>query len=64
MVYTNLTNNDESVRDLDEKRPSKKRFRYLLKHFSFWVSGMESPLFFFLYTKNKKKILITKYMFE
>ena len=34
------------VRDLDEKRPSKKRFKYLLGYLSFWVSGMESPLIF------------------
>ena len=27
-----------------KKHPSKKRFRYLLGHLSFWVSGMESPL--------------------
>ena len=39
------------VRDLDEKRPSKKRFGYLLGHISFWVNGMGSPLFFF-YTKK------------
>ena len=39
------------VRDLDEKRPSKKRFGYLLGHISFWVNGMGSPLFFF----NTKK---------
>ena len=35
-----------TVRDLKEKRPSKKRFRYLLGHLSFWVSGMELPLIF------------------
>ena len=40
-----------TVRDLDEKRPSKKRFGYLLAHLSFWVSGMESSLIF-LYTKK------------
>ena len=52
-----------SVRDLNEKRPSKKRFRYLLGHISFWVSYMESPLIF-LYTKKEKEkeILIIKYM--
>ena len=27
-----------------KKHPSKRRFRYLLGHLSFWVSGMESPL--------------------
>ena len=43
-----------TVRDLDEKCPSKKRFGYLLEHLSFWVSGMESPLIF-LYTKKKRK---------
>ena len=43
-----------SVRDLDEKCPSKKRFGYLLERLSFWVSGMESPLIF-LYTKKKRK---------
>ena len=46
------------VRVLDEKRPSKKRFGYLLGyllgHISFWVNGMGSPLFFFI-QKNKKK---------
>ena len=42
-----------SVRDLDEKRPSKKRFRYLLGHLSFWISDIESPLIF-LYTKKEK----------
>ena len=53
------------VRDLDEKRPSKKRFGYLLGHLSFWVSGMKLPLIF-LYTKKKRKekVLITKYMTE
>ena len=51
------------VRGLDEKHPSKKRFGYLLGHLSFWVSGMEL-LLIFLYTKKKKKILITKYMTE
>ena len=34
--------------------PQKKRFGYLLRHLSFWVNGMESPLIF-LYTKKKKK---------
>ena len=56
-----------SVRDLNEKRPSKKIFRYLLGHLSFWISDMESPLIF-LYTKKEKEkekeILIIKYMTE
>ena len=43
-----------TVRDLDKKSPSKKRFGYLLGHLSFWVSGMESPLIF-LYTKKIRK---------
>ena len=55
------------MRDLDEKRPSKKRFRYLLGHLSFWISDMESPLIF-LYTKKEKEkekeILIINYMTE
>ena len=46
-----------SVRDLDEKCPSKKRFGYLLGHLSFWVSDMESPLIFFI-----QKIRKTKYI--
>ena len=40
------------VRDLDEKRPSKKRFKYLLGHLSIWVSGVESPLIFLYKKKN------------
>ena len=36
-----------------QKRPSKKRFGYLLGYLSFWVSGMEFSTYFF-YTKNKK----------
>ena len=35
-----------TVRDLDKKCPSKKRFGYLLEHLSFWVSGMELSLIF------------------
>ena len=45
---------DGCERPQRKKRPSKKRFGYLLGHLSFWVSGMESP-FIFLYTKIKKK---------
>ena len=45
-----------TIRALKKKHPSKKRFGYLLGHLSFWVSGMESPPFF--YTKLRK----TKYI--
>ena len=31
-----------------KKRPSKKRFEYLLGHLFFWISGMELPLNFLL----------------
>ena len=39
-----------TMRDVDESVPQKGRFKYLLGHLSFWVSGMESPLIF--YTKK------------
>ena len=55
---------NQCVRGLDEKCPSKKRFEYLLRHLSFWVSDMESPLIFVYIKKEKEKILITKYMNE
>ena len=52
----NIPGRVATVRDLDEKRPSKKRFGYLLGHISFWISGMESPLIIiFLYKKKKKE---------
>ena len=53
-----------TVRDLEKKCPSKKRFEYLLGHLSFWVSGVESPLIFLCKKKKKKKKKICKYMTE
>ena len=43
-----------TMKDLDEKASLKKRFGYLLRNLSFWVSGIESPLIF-LYTKKEKE---------
>ena len=45
------------------KVPLKKReiFGCFERHLSFWVSGVELPLIFFLYKKKEKK-LNTKYM--
>ena len=40
-----------TMKDLDEKASLKKRFGYLLRNLSFWVSGIESPVIF-LYTKK------------
>ena len=57
----NIPSGVATMRDLNEKASLKKRFGYLLRHISFWVSGIESPLIF-LYTKKQEKILITKYM--
>ena len=45
-----------TVRDLEKRCPLEKRFKYLLGHLSFWVSGVESPLFFKKNTKKKKKL--------
>ena len=40
-----------TMKDLEEKASLKKRFGYLLRNLSFWVSGIESPVIF-LYTKK------------
>ena len=45
-----------TMKDLDEKASLKKRFGYLLRNLSFWVSGIESPLIFSI-----QKIRKTKY---
>ena len=45
----------------ERRVPQKKIFGYFLGHLSFWVSGMELPLFFFLY-KKLEKLNIYKYM--
>ena len=60
-----IIDQDDLIRSCERPRkknvPKKKRFVYLLGHLSFWVSGVESPLFFFNAKKEKEK---TKYITE
>ena len=46
----------------ERRVPQKKIFGYFLGHLSFWVSGMELSLIFFIQKKRKKKKRKTKYI--
>ena len=60
-IFHNFTL-DGGVRDLDEKRTTKKRFGYLFRPPLFLGKWYGVATYFSLYKKGKEKILITKYM--